>query len=158
MSTTHHCTALLSCKCFSRVDRLGRSREPPSCVNWQTQTIASFIRAECGAPPVDWQNVEDSKAPEGWATAHLTSNIGNFKYCANGWNAYARMQTQGELYVTMEGYGYATVTYRDCWGDGFVGLYLNGNLIDKSPENNGNQRTYRYPWRLICTISYFFAD
>lgn len=63
--------------------------------------------------------------------------------CANGWNAYGVRELQGQLYATMKGYGRATVKYRDCYGQGFIGLYLNGIKIDNTPKKTTQLRTYR---------------
>ena len=64
--------------------------------------------------------------------------------CAGGWNAYANSANQGELKGPMVGAGRATVVYRDCWSSGFVGLYVNGELLDKTEENNAVQKTFRW--------------
>ena len=100
--------------------------------------------ADCGAPPVDWANVLDDKAPAGWHVKGFNGNVGDAKQCKNGWNAYANGGSQGELYATMTGSGRATVQYRDCWSQGFVGLYVNGVKKDQSGTNNGQLRTYRW--------------
>ena len=31
--------------------------------------------------------------------------------------------------------GRATVKYKDCWGEGSTGLYLNGNLVDRADDS-----------------------
>ena len=92
---------------------------------------------------MDWHTAEDSKAPEGWTNLGLRSHAGNSKNCGNGWNGYARLNAQGQLYAKMKGLGRATVKYSDCYGEGFATLYLNGKLIDQSPENTGEVRTFR---------------
>lgn len=99
---------------------------------------------ECGAPKVDWKNVEDLKAPKGWTNLGLTGTAGDSKNCADGWNGYARLKAQGQLFATMKGYGRATVKYSDCYGEGFAALHLNGKQLDKSPKNTGEVRTFRY--------------
>ena len=106
---------------------------------------------KCGAPHVDWENAEDSKAPEGWTNLGLTNDAGNRKSCARGWNGYARLKEQGQLYATMKGSGRATVEYRDCLAQGFASLYLNGKLLDKTEENNGKLQTFRLT-RLVNSI------
>ena len=99
--------------------------------------------AKCGAPPVDWANVLDAKAPSGWHAQGFFGHVSDLRLCGNGWNAYAFLGDQGQLYATMIGSGRATVQYRDCWSEGFVGLYLNGLKIDQSSTNDGKLRTYR---------------
>ena len=99
---------------------------------------------DCGAPRVDWKNIDDSKAPKGWTTVGLTGNAGDSKNCADGWNGYARLKAQGQLFATMKGYGRATVKYSDCYGEGFATLHLNGKQLDSSPKNTGEVRTFRY--------------
>ena len=101
--------------------------------------------AACGAPTVDWKTVADGpKAPPGWTTGGFNGNVGNQRKCGNGWNAYATGGNQGRLYAKMKGSGQATVRYRDCWSEGFVGLYLNGVKKDQTGNKNGQLRTYRY--------------
>ena len=93
---------------------------------------------------MDWANVLDAKAPAGWhAQGFYVEGVSDQKLCGNGWNAYAGQNKQGQLYATMIGSGRATVQYRDCWSEGFVGLYLNGLKIDQSSTNDGKLRTYR---------------
>ena len=94
---------------------------------------------------VNWRVVPDGEAPEGWAVTGFTSFIdGGQRFCANGWNAYAQADNQGQLWTTLQGSGRATVKYRDCWAEGFVGLYVNGEKKDETDEENpGVQSTYR---------------
>ena len=106
--------------------------------------VLHLHRSECGTPPVDWQTAEDAKAPNGWAVWNFQEHAGNLRSCANGWNAYAYLQDRGQLYATMKGYGRATVKYRDCWGEGFVSLFLNGRQIDKSTSYSSDLRTFRF--------------
>ena len=107
-------------------------------------TIATTENAaKCGAPPVDWAHASDAKAPVGWHVVGFNGNVGNGRKCKNGWNAYANGSNQGQLYATMKGSGIATVQYRDCWSEGFVGLYVNGLKMDQSSTNDGKLQTYR---------------
>ena len=92
---------------------------------------------------MDWQTAEDSTAPEGWTNLGLDNDVGDFESCGDGWNGYARKKTQGQLYATMKGAGRATVKYRDCLGEGFATLYLNGKQLDKSQKNTGKLRMFR---------------
>ena len=115
--------------------------------------VSPCYRVECGAPPVDWQTAKDSVAPEGWAIWNFQEHAGNLRACGNGWNAYAYMQERGKLYATMKGYGRATVKYKDCWGEGFASLYLNGKPIDKSGAYSSELRTFRFFGRM----AFYFA-
>ena len=118
--------------------------------NYAYYSMATCTVANCGAPPVDWANVVDQKAPAGWQVKGFSGNVGDARKCKHGWNAYAGGRSQGQLYATMKGYGRATVKYRDCWGEGFVGLYVNGEREDQTEENNSVQRTYRCCHELCC--------
>ena len=116
------------------------------------QPLTLFGPAVCGAPYVNWKIAKDLQPPPGWKTKGFSGHVGNFRFCGNGWNAYARWDEQGQLYAKMKGAGRATVNYRDCWKEGFVGLYLNGKQLDKSPENNGHVRTYRCSACVTCDV------
>ena len=93
---------------------------------------------------MDWGTAADNTAPSGWSITGFNGNVGDSRDCAGGWNAYANSANQGELAATMVGAGRATVVYRDCWGSGFVGLYVNGELLDKTEENTAVQKTFRW--------------
>ena len=105
--------------------------------------LARFFLGRCGAPPVEWKIAEDAKAPEGWTSWGLDNSAGNLGGCGNGWNGYAHFREKGQLAARMTGSGRATVKYKDCWGEGYAGLYLNGILMDKSPANTAETRTFR---------------
>ena len=92
---------------------------------------------------MDWKNSEDAVAPFGWTAKGFAGHVGDMRKCAGGWNAYAPGQSQGQLYTRLKGFGRATVKYRDCWSQGFIGVYLNGKQIDESSTNSGEQRTFR---------------
>ena len=116
------------------------------CLKIQTAHQISHVfvfRAVCGAPRVDWKTAADKVAPAGWTASGFNGHIFFSNKCDNGWNAYANRDDQGQLYAMMKGYGLATVKYRDCWGEGFVGLYLNGQKIDNSSTVASEPRTYR---------------
>ena len=100
--------------------------------------------ATCGGPVVDWMKVPDKVAPTGWQAIGFSGHVGNQKLCGNGWNGYAGGANQAQLITTLKGQGRATVEYRDCWKQGFVGLYLNGKKIDVTDTNNGALRIFRY--------------
>ena len=123
-------------------------------VNYGYYAMDSCKVADCGAPPVDWANVLDDKAPAGWHVKGFNGNVGDAKQCKYGWNAYANGGKQGQLYTTMTGAGRATVQYRDCWSQGFVGLYVNGKKKDQSGTNNGKLRTYRSYSRLTLNTAF----
>ena len=93
---------------------------------------------------VNWQDVQDRAAPNGWMATGFNRGIGDGRECANGWTAFATAEDQGEMWTILQGSGRATVKYRDCWGEGFVGLYVNGEKKDQTEENNSVQRTYRW--------------
>ena len=101
---------------------------------------------------MDWQTAADNTAPEGWSIAGFSGTVGNQRNCAGGWNAYANSGNQGELTTTMVGFGRATVVYRDCWSEGFVGLYVNGALVDQTEENNAVQKTFRWWSASVCRL------
>ena len=92
---------------------------------------------------MDWANVADGTAPTGWIVAGLNNEVGDERLCGNGWNGFASGTNQGRLLAKMKGQGRATVKCRDCWSEGFVGLYVNGNRVDATTENTGELRTYR---------------
>ena len=126
LSLSHVCVCVCMCDLHLCRDPVGHS-----------------CRLACGAPDVDWKTASDSTAPEGWTISGFSSNVGDLRDCANGWNAYATLANQGELTGVMQGAGRATVVYRDCWREGFVGLYVNGEKMDQTEENNGVQKTFR---------------
>ena len=102
---------------------------------------------------MDWKAAEDKTAPAGWTANGFDGRILDLlKKCTNGWNAYANKGDQGHMYAMMKGYGVATVKYSDCWGEGFVGLYLNGKQIDRSPKNASEPRTYRCSGRVTFDV------
>ena len=117
------------------------------------RTFGCCCRAGCGAPEVDWGTATDSTAPEGWTITGFNGNVGNSRDCSGGWNAYANSANQGELAATMGGAGRATVVYRDCWSEGFVGLYVNGALLDQTEENNAVQKTFRWCSGSVCRLT-----
>ena len=105
--------------------------------------VGRLCRAVCGNE-VDWQTAADNTAPDGWSIAGFNGNVGDSRDCGNGWNAYANSANQGQLTGVLQGSGRATVVYRDCWSEGFVGLYVNGALLDQTEENNAVQKTFRW--------------
>ena len=120
--------------------------------------IDVFCRAVCGAPDVDWKTAKDFKAPPGWTASGFNWHVSNLRYCGNGWNAYANGASQGQLYAAMKGYGRATVQYSDCWSEGSAVLYLNGKQLDRSPQNTGQLRTYRWSACVTCDVSLLSAN
>ena len=92
---------------------------------------------------MDWQTAPDGTAPEGWKIWNLDEHAADLRNCGNGWNGYAFMQDKGQLYAKMKGHGIATIKYRDCWGEGFAGVYLDGRRIDKSATGTGELRIFR---------------
>ena len=93
---------------------------------------------------MDWFTATDKVAPAGWQGIGFSGHVGNQKLCGDGWNGYAGGANQAQLITTLKGQGRATVEYRDCWKQGFVGLYLNGKKIDVTDTNNGALRIFRY--------------
>ena len=89
----------------------------------------------------------------GWTANGLDAYVpdGQFK-CGDGWNGFSYYELQGQLYATMKGYGRATVKYRDCKGEGYVGLYLNGIKIDNSPIGTGQLRIFRCSARMSFRV------
>ena len=123
------------------------------CLHFCRLTFGCCCRAGCGAPDVDWQTAADNTAPEGWSIAGFNGNVGDSRDCAGGWNAYANSGNQGELTGVLQGSGRATVVYRDCWSEGFVGLYVNGALLDQTEENNAVQKTFRWCAGSVCRLA-----
>ena len=103
-------------------------------------------KGTCGAPKVDWLTAPDGRAPaDGWESKSLhNGGVGNRGLCVNGWNGYAGGAGVGEVSAKLKGSGKATISYRDCWKSGWVGLYINGVQKDKSGENNGVMKTFRF--------------
>ena len=92
---------------------------------------------------MDWKKVPDTIAPAGWQAIGFSGDVGDQKLCGNGWNGFAHLSNQAQLVTTLKGQGRATVQYRDCWKQGFVGLYLNGEKLDVTETNNGKLRIFR---------------
>ena len=92
---------------------------------------------------MDWVKVVDKAAPAGWQAIGFDGDVGDHDLCGNGWNGYADGSKQAQLMTTLKGQGRATVEYRDCWKQGFVGLYVNGKRMDTTGTNNGDLRIYR---------------
>ena len=92
---------------------------------------------------MEWATAEDSNAPPGWKMIDFNGKVENLESCANGWNAYAPGNLHGHLSARMRGSGRATVKYKDCLGEGFIGLYVNDRRVDKTPTNTGELRTFR---------------
>ena len=107
---------------------------------------------------MDWQNAQDSQTPEGWTNVGLDNRVDDHVNCVDRWNGFSSSDAQGQLYATMKGSGRATVKYKDCLGQGFATLYLNGKQLDKSETNSGKLRMFR---SLQCTrynVSYLIAN
>lgn len=103
---------------------------------------------------MEWATVPNygifAGAPEGWEAAGFNGNVGGLRACTDGWNAYANLADQGSLSTTLVGAGQLVVTYKDCWGEGFVGMYINDVKIDQTVANDQS-----YP---VKTISVTFHD
>ena len=108
---------------------------------------------------MNWKIAKDSKAPQGWTNLGLTGKVDDSEVdCANGWHGFARNKAQGQLYATMKGSGRATVKYKDCLGQGFATLYLNGKQLDKSETNSGKLRMFRSLQCAGYKFSYLIAN
>ena len=103
---------------------------------------ALLTKSDCGAAKVDWKNAVGPEAPDGWSAEGFLGMVTG-RDCKGAWRAFADADAQGKLFGTLRGSGRATVTYKDCWSSGFVGLYVNGAKKDQTETNSGAQKIFR---------------
>ena len=103
-----------------------------------------YCDAECGAPEVNWQTAPDGVSPgPGWEVSGFAEyNVGDQRQCGGGWNAFAQTKekgswAQGTLSTKMKGVGSVTIQYRDCWKEGSVTVYLNGEQKGQTGDHTG---------------------
>ena len=111
------------------------------CVVQRNQILRT--KSDCGAAKVDWKNAVGPQAPDGWTAEGFDKGMSGRGNCAGAWTAVANADAQGKLFGTLNGSGRATVTYKDCWSSGFVGLYVNGAKKDQTETNSGAQKIFR---------------